>query len=121
MTLPTFTRASTSILDQKQRVLSLYKEAMRNVDMICKNYSTNQPPSVVRNSIRYLFQENAHLRGKELDIAITKGQMELREVLMLWKQPTHINRLISRYLNAKKEADKLPEGFLSKFIKGDSI
>eukprot|EP00835_Amoeboradix_gromovi_P001657 NODE_80_length_22829_cov_0.188121.p14 type:complete len:121 gc:universal NODE_80_length_22829_cov_0.188121:925-563(-) len=118
MTLPTFTRASKSALDQKKRVQALYKECIRNSENICKIYSISYPPSVVRKTMRFLFDENSHATGKELDAALTKGQMELRETLMVWKQPTHVNRLIARYLEAKKESEKLPEGFLGAFLKG---
>ena len=118
MTHPTFTRASKDLVDQKKRVLALYRECIRNAEHICEIYGMNYPPSVIKKTMRSLFEENRYMTGSQLDTMLTKGQMELREALMVWKQPTHIERMINRYLMTAKEANKLPEGFLQKFIKG---
>eukprot|EP00834_Sanchytrium_tribonematis_P002044 NODE_56_length_28873_cov_1.243101.p20 type:complete len:122 gc:universal NODE_56_length_28873_cov_1.243101:26454-26819(+) len=118
MTHPTFTRASKSALDQRSRVLALYRESLRSAETMCKSYAINYPPSVIKKTIRHLFDENAHFEGKQLDAALLKGQMELREALMIWKQPTHINRLISKYLNHQQTSNNPKSGFLQDFITG---
>ncbi|XP_023327874.1 NADH dehydrogenase [ubiquinone] 1 alpha subcomplex subunit 6 [Eurytemora carolleeae] len=106
---------STTPLDARVRVLSLYKAWYRHIPYMCKDFDI--PPSVedCRNVLRSSFKKNSHLKDiRVIDMLVIKGQQDLKEVAEHWKQPNHI---MARWFSGENVKER-PKDFISKFLAG---
>ncbi|KAK9703885.1 ndufa6 NADH-ubiquinone oxidoreductase subunit [Basidiobolus ranarum] len=111
MSQPFITAASGSLTIARQRVLGLYRDCQRAAPKIVTLYELDFPADVVRAKIREEFEKNRFVNDVGLlDILIFKGQAELRETMMKWKQ----NSQLMQYFY-KDEVDPKATDFLSKF------
>jgi NADH dehydrogenase (ubiquinone) 1 alpha subcomplex subunit 6 len=139
-TIPTrLARAATvssSSVQQRKRVLDLYREWMRGVCFlssfarsrltlvsfpyntpqapeICTLYSLDVPPSALRAVIRRRFEKNRYVYDpKVIDILIHKSRQEYQEAVNFWKQEPHV---LGPFLNRR---DRPHRTFLQKFYEG---
>ncbi|ORY01082.1 hypothetical protein K493DRAFT_335087 [Basidiobolus meristosporus CBS 931.73] len=111
MSQPFVTAVSGSLTNARQRVISLYRDCQRAAPKIVTLYELDFPADVVRAKVREEFEKNRFVNDVGvLDILIFKGQAELRETMMKWKQTNHVYQYFY-----KDELDPKPTDFLSKF------
>ncbi len=73
------------------RVLDLFRRMCRQVPRMVQLYEIPYTAHDMRHIIALLFKKNAHVRDPRLiDLLISKGEMEMEETLMQWKQRPHV-------------------------------
>uniref|UniRef100_A0A0U2TIR8 NADH dehydrogenase [ubiquinone] 1 alpha subcomplex subunit 6 n=1 Tax=Tortanus forcipatus TaxID=197020 RepID=A0A0U2TIR8_9MAXI len=106
---------SSTPLDARIRVLSLYKAWYRHIPYMVKDFDI--PPSVneCRDVLRRNFKKNAHVKDiRVIDMLVIKGQQDLKEVVNHWKQPNHI---MAKWFS-DEYIEERPKDFISKFLSG---
>ncbi|KAG5680377.1 hypothetical protein PVAND_009886 [Polypedilum vanderplanki] len=100
--------------EAKRRVLSLYKAWFRTIPFILHKFDIPKNEEQCRAKLREEFLKNKDVTDvRVIDMLVIKGQMELKEVTMQWKQKGHV-------MNYWKETvEPKPQDFLSKFLSGN--
>nr|XP_002125596.1 NADH dehydrogenase [ubiquinone] 1 alpha subcomplex subunit 6-like [Ciona intestinalis] len=96
----------------KRRVLTLYKQWFRAVPLIIRTYQLPYPVETVQAKIKENFMKNSHVRDvRAIDILIIKGEMDLQETLLNWKQDCHVRDYFEHPTKIQEPTD-----FLGKFL-----
>ncbi|KAI0281962.1 NdufA6 NADH-ubiquinone oxidoreductase 14.8 kDa subunit [Russula aff. rugulosa BPL654] len=104
---------STGSVQQRKRVLDLYREWMRGAPEICALYSLDVPPSAVRAVIRHRFEKNRYVSDpKVIDLLLHKSRQDYQEAVNFWKQEPHV---LGPLLGNR---DRPHRTFLQKFYEG---
>ncbi|KAJ8964485.1 hypothetical protein NQ314_004772 [Rhamnusium bicolor] len=99
--------------EARQRVLNLYKAWHRQLSYIVKQYDIPKNQEQCRQKLREQFTKYDEIKDIRLiDMLVIKGQMELKEVVNMWKQKGHIMTYF------KDTVEPKPQDFLSKFLSG---
>ncbi|CAK1551084.1 unnamed protein product [Leptosia nina] len=99
--------------EARSRVLSLYKAWYRQIPYIVKDYDIPKSEEQCRAKLREYFVKNKDVTDvRVIDLLVIKGQMELKEVINIWKQKGHIMTYF------KPTEEPKPKDFLSKFFSG---
>lgn len=94
---PVATITSTTALQARKRVLSLYREWIRQAPEIVDIYRLEFSSKVVRQRIRQEFEKNRYVSDLHtIDILVFKGRTEFEETMNVWKQKTHVTHVSSR-------------------------
>ncbi|KAI0270511.1 NdufA6 NADH-ubiquinone oxidoreductase 14.8 kDa subunit [Gloeopeniophorella convolvens] len=105
--------SSTSRVEQRKRVLDLYRDWMRGAPEICTLYALDVPASTVRAVIRQRFEHNRYVSDpKTIDILLHKSRQEYQESMNFWKQEPHVLGLL---LTSRERPHRT---FLQKFYEG---
>lgn len=93
------------------KVLDLFRRMCRQVPRMVKLYELPYEATEMRHIIGLLFKKNAHVQDPRLiDMLCAKGEMEMEETLMQWKQRGHVLHLLSlddADLGAAEETDSI--------------
>ncbi len=106
---------STTVEEARRRVLTLYREWLREASKSAEKLYLDIPVSAVRRQIRMEFEKNRNVKDLGLiNVLLMKGTMELVETASIWKQKTHV----LKYFEDQKRADRhaLQRNFLFKFL-----
>ncbi|KAG5880360.1 hypothetical protein JTB14_025779 [Gonioctena quinquepunctata] len=99
--------------EARQRVLNLYKAWHRQLPYIVKQYDIPKSVAQCRTKLREEFTKYNNIQDIRLiDMMVIKGQMELKEVVNMWKQKGHIMTFF------KDTVEPKPKDFMSKFFSG---
>uniref|UniRef100_A0A069DMX4 NADH dehydrogenase [ubiquinone] 1 alpha subcomplex subunit 6 n=1 Tax=Panstrongylus megistus TaxID=65343 RepID=A0A069DMX4_9HEMI len=99
--------------ESKRRVLNLYKAWYRQIPYIVMEYDIPKNITQCREKLREEFAKNKHVTDiRVVDMLIIKGQMELKEIVNIWKQK---GTIMSYW---KDTYEPKPTDFLSKFMVG---
>ncbi|XP_056646163.1 NADH dehydrogenase [ubiquinone] 1 alpha subcomplex subunit 6 [Diorhabda carinulata] len=99
--------------EARKRVLNLYKAWYRQLPYIVKNYDIPRTVEQCKTKLREEFTKFDEIKDVRLiDMLVIKGQMELKEVVNVWKQKSHIMAYFKDTIEPK------PKDFLSKFLNG---
>ena len=97
-----------------RRVMNLYRAWYRQVPYLSHtNPDLPVTETQMYNKIRELFYQNRNVTDvRVIDMLVIKGQMELNETVMRWKQECHIMNYFKVTQRPK------PKDFISKFLAG---
>ncbi|CAH0555595.1 unnamed protein product [Brassicogethes aeneus] len=99
--------------EARKRVLNLYKAWHRQLPYIVKQYDIPKNIPQCREKLREEFTKYNNIQDvRVVDMLIIKGQMELKEVVEVWKQKGHIMTYF------KESQEPKPKDFISKFLAG---
>lgn len=99
--------------EARRRVLNLYKAWYRQIPFVVQTYDIPRSEEECREKLREEFTKYDTINDIRLiDMMIIKGQMELKEVVNVWKQKGHIMAYF------KDTVEPKPKDFLSKFLNG---
>lgn len=99
--------------EARRRVLNLYKAWYRQIPYIVSTYDIPRNEEQCKKKLREEFTKYNTINDIRLiDMMIIKGQMELKEVVNVWKQKGHIMTYFQDTVEPK------PKDFLSKFLNG---
>uniref|UniRef100_A0A6P7GW88 NADH dehydrogenase [ubiquinone] 1 alpha subcomplex subunit 6 n=1 Tax=Diabrotica virgifera virgifera TaxID=50390 RepID=A0A6P7GW88_DIAVI len=99
--------------EARKRVLNLYKAWYRQLPYIVQNYDIPKNVEQCREKLRQEFTKFDDIKDIRLiDMIVIKGQMELKEVVNIWKQKGHIMSYFKDTIEPK------PKDFLGKFLNG---
>ncbi|XP_073985254.1 NADH dehydrogenase (ubiquinone) B14 subunit [Rhodnius prolixus] len=101
--------------ESKRRVLNLYKAWYRQIPYIVMDYDIPKNITQCREKLREEFMKHKDVTDiRVIDMLIIKGQMELKEVVNIWKQ----KGTVMAYW--KDTHEPKPTDFLSKFMAGSN-
>lgn len=104
---------SLSQAEARLRVLNLYKAWFRQIPYIVKDFDIPKSEQQCRVKLREVFLKNKDVTDiRVIDMLVIKGQMELKEVVNIWKQKGHVMAYF------KPTEEPKPKDFLSKFFSG---
>ncbi|KAI4500630.1 hypothetical protein M0802_004222 [Mischocyttarus mexicanus] len=104
---------SSNHAEARRRVLALYKAWCRQVPIMVHEYDIPYTQEKCLQKIRSEFLRNKYLTDvRVIDLLIIKGQMELQEVVTLWKP---VGNLLNHF---KDTYNPKPTNFLGKFYAG---
>ena len=105
---------STTREEAHRRVMNLYRAWYRQIPYIL--HERQEMPLTKReafNKLRELFYQNQHVTDvRVIDMLVIKGQMELNETVLRFKQECHIMNWFNTTHRPK------PKDFISKFLDG---
>ncbi|CAK8677829.1 NADH dehydrogenase [ubiquinone] 1 alpha subcomplex subunit 6-like [Clavelina lepadiformis] len=103
---------SANPTEARRRVLTLYKQWYRAVPKIITTFKLPYTKERLQNRIREEFLKNSHIRDvRAIDMLVIKGEMDLQETLLKWKQECHMKELFQH-----ETAIRQPTDFLGKFF-----
>jgi len=100
--------------EARLRVLALYRAWFRHMPFMMKTYNLPVSRETMYAQLRKKFEEHRHVKDiRVIDMLVVKGQQDLKEVVEVWAQPTHI--MSKHFRESHKER---PKDFMSKFLAG---
>jgi len=101
--------------EARRRVFNLYKAWHRSIPFIVEKYDIPKSEAQCKEKLKEEFLKNKDIADvRVIDMLVIKGQMELKEVIKLWKQKGHVMRYWQESVEPK------PKDFLSKFLSGNN-
>ena len=120
------TASSGSLKEASKRALQLYRNVLKATPKVKTVFDVDMPLTEMRRAITWHFRKSAHIKDPRIvDMLVVKGEMDLEETLMQYKQKPHLMRILEdpRMLNERGEGqNSLSTGesdFLKKFWKSD--
>lgn len=99
--------------EARRRVLNLYRAWYRQVPRILHDYELPVSEARMKNKLREMFQQNKNVTDiRTIDMLVIKGQMDLNETVLKFKQSCHVMNYFRTTHNPK------PKDFISKFLAG---
>lgn len=97
-----------------RRVINLYRAWYRQIPYILhENHLLPVNEKQCKDKLREMFYANRNVKDiRVIDMLVIKGQMELNECVMKWKQECHMMNWFRETHNPK------PKDFISKFLAG---
>lgn len=97
-----------------RRVINLYRAWYRQIPYILhENDLLPVTEKQCKDKLREMFYANRNVKDiRVMDMLVIKGQMELNETVMKWKQECHMMNWFRETHNPK------PKDFISKFLAG---
>lgn len=100
-------------LEARRRVLQLYRAWYRQLPYIVYKYFIPKNVIECRAKLREEFTKHNHIDDiRVIDMLVIKGQMELKEIVEIWKQKCHIMAYWKDTIEPK------PKDFLGRYLAG---
>ncbi|KAL1515674.1 hypothetical protein AB1Y20_002291 [Prymnesium parvum] len=111
---------SSSMVETKQRVLSLHRDFLRCVPWIKRSYKVPMSEEKMRTLLTAAFKEKAAENDiHQINRLVVKGRMELEETMMMWKGDSHVISWLEEADAKRTAAMKSKKNeFLDKFFNG---
>lgn len=104
---------SASKQEAHQRVLGLYRAWYRQIPYILHQDAYPVTDKQCRDKLRELFYRNANVQDvRAIDMLVVKGQMELDEIVLKFKQQCHFMNYFKETIHPR------PKDFISRFLEG---
>jgi len=104
---------SASSVEAKRRVMSLYRAWYRQIPYILHNESYPLTEKMCRDKLREVFYRNSNVTDtRVIDMMVIKGQMELTETVLKFKQQCHLLKYFNDTIQPR------PKDFISRFLGG---
>lgn len=103
------TTLSSSMEEASGKAVAMYRQALRNIPDMRKNFVIIEDESVVQKCIRDLIERHADITDpKVVDMLVFKARQELMEIREQWKSRHHVYGYIQRYTEkmVREEAAK---------------
>eukprot|EP00943_MAST-04B_sp_MAST-4B-sp1_P000092 g92.t1 len=119
------TASSGSLKEASKRALQLYRNVLKATPKVKTVFDVDMPLSEMRRAITWQFRKSAHIQDPRIvDMLVVKGEMDLEETLMQYKQKPHLMRILEdpRMLKERQVNNSLSSGeseFLKKFWTSD--
>ena len=88
------TTVSQSLGEANKRVARLYKAVMREIPLLLRTYALDVRAEEVAAAVRRQFRKHQTNDPRVIDMLVFRGEQELLEAQMHWKQKTHIIRYL---------------------------
>lgn len=106
---------SASKEEAHRRVMSLYRAWYRQVPYILHAEPLPVTEKQMKDKLRECFYRNSNVRDtRVIDMMVIKGQMELTETVLKFKQTCHILKYFNETVQPR------PKDFISRFLDGKS-
>lgn len=111
-----------AFLKGKNPAVVLYRHIIKQIPRVLTLYDISMEPSEARSAMQVMFRENANVQDpRVIDMLLTRGNMELEETLMQWKQRSHLVNLLesaldkakTKHLTEREEGELMMEKFLA--------
>eukprot|EP01098_Paradermamoeba_levis_P008931 TRINITY_DN3688_c0_g1_i1.p2 TRINITY_DN3688_c0_g1~~TRINITY_DN3688_c0_g1_i1.p2 ORF type:complete len:208 (-),score=72.75 TRINITY_DN3688_c0_g1_i1:292-915(-) len=95
---------SPNIRVASRKALSLYRDCIKSVPVVKEAYGLEDiPTSQMIKRIRLEFEKNKGLQNPAaVDVLVFKGQTDLEEFLMKWKQKLHVFKYFTQFTENKE-------------------
>ena len=120
------TASSQSLKEASSRALKLYRNVLKATPKVKTVFDVDMPLPEMRRAITWHFRKSAHIQDPRIvDMLVVKGEMDLEETLMQYKQKPHLMRILEdpRMIQENNEVNNsLNTGesdFLKKFWRND--
>ena len=120
------TASSQSLKEASSRALKLYRNVLKATPKVKTVFDVDMPLPEMRRAITWHFRKSAHIQDPRIvDMLVVKGEMDLEETLMQYKQKPHLMRILEdpRMIQENNEVNNsLNTGesdFLKNFWKND--
>ena len=118
------TASSGSLKEASRRAIKLYRNILKVAPKVKTVFDVDMTVGEMRSAITWHFRKSAHVRDpRVVDMLVVKGEMDLEETLMQYKQKPHLMRILEDpNMLKEKNAPKVDQGqspFLSQFYKSD--
>ena len=120
------TASSQSLKEASSRALKLYRNVLKATPKVKTVFDVDMPLPEMRRAITWHFRKSAQIQDPRIvDMLVVKGEMDLEETLMQYKQKPHLMRILEdpRMIQENNEVNNsLNTGesdFLKKFWKND--
>lgn len=110
------TALSSSLAEASQKARSVYRQALRDVPAMRKNFTILEDRDFCVATIRDLFHRHASVEDpKIIDMLVFKAVQELGEIREQWKSRHHVYAYIHRY------ADKVMRDEMARKVNADGV
>ena len=100
-------------IEARRRVLNLYRAWFRQIPLILHDFELPVSEIKMKQKLRELFLQNQNVKDiRAIDMLVIKGQMELNETVLKFKQTCHVMNYFKTTIKPK------PKDFISKFLAG---
>ena len=119
------TASSGSLQEASRRALNLYRRVLKSCPKVKTVFDVDMPVAEMRAAITWHFRKSSHIKDpRVVDMLVVKGEMDLEETLMQYKQKPHLLRILEdpNYLKTKTPEISMNPGqspFMRQFLKSD--
>lgn len=104
---------SLDMPEAHRRAINLYRAWFRQIPYIKHEFDLPISEKDMKDKLREKYYQNKNVTDpRVVDMLVIKGQMELNETVMKWKQECHVMYMFKETHNPK------PRDFISKFLAG---
>lgn len=92
------TSLSSSYEEASAKTRAIYRQALRDIPEMRRNFSIMEDKKIVMQVVRDLFERHKHVSDpKIIDMLVFKSLQELREIREQWKSRHHVYSYIQRF------------------------
>merc|ERR1711879_332198 len=109
------TSMSPNLVVANKRAVQLFRNTMRSVPRMIVNYELTFSEDQIKARVRELFRKHEGVTDPSvIDMLVYKGQLELEETNMVWKQTPHL----MQYFAEPQRNNDTHDEVITNFLKG---